>query len=454
MLHRTLFIAVIAFSLTFVSGSKAIAETRRPNVILFFADDLGTVDLNCYGSLDLSTPHLDRLATRGVRFSQFYVASPVCSPSRAALLTGRVPQRAGVPGNVSSLPNRPGMPAEQITLAEMLKSSGYRTALIGKWHLGTIPANHPLSQGFDSFFGHKAGCIDNYSHFFYWKGPHFHDMWRDRSEYWERGTHFADLIVRESVKFIKENRDEPFLLYVPFNIPHYPMQGADRFREMYSDMPEPRRAYAALVSQMDDSIGRILAAVDDSNIRDDTLVLFLSDHGHSTEERCNFGGGSAGALRGAKFSLLEGGIRVPAIASLPGRIPAGEVRNQFAVSVDWYPTIAEYCGVKLPGHKLDGLSLVAAIDKNDLSTRHEVFHWQLGNQWAVRRGDWKLVINAADTKHNSHLQGDDRVFLSNLAIDDTERTNIAAEHPDIVAQLTELHQQWVEELGAQSFKKP
>lgn len=451
MSRLTFFILSLALFVP-VATSRAAEAGRRPNVILFFADDMGTVDLNCYGSRDLVTPNLDKLAERGVRFSQFYVASPVCSPSRAALLTGRCPQRAGVPSNVSSRPGGHGLPAEQMTMAELVHGAGYQTGLVGKWHLGTVAENHPLSQGFDYFFGHKAGCIDNYSHFFYWGGPHFHDMWRNREEHWERGTHFTDLIVRESSRFLESNRENPFLLYVPFNIPHYPMQGSDKFREMYTKLPEPRRAYAAMVSQMDDAIGKILAKVDALGLRDDTLIIFLSDHGHSTEERCNFGGGSAGPYRGSKFSLLEGGIRVPAIAALPGRIPAGEVRNQFAVSVDWFPTIAEYCGVQLPKRKIDGRSLVTTLEKNDLATRHEVYNWQYHDQWAVRTGDWKLVVNGNDTKHKTRLEGDERIFLSNLAVDDTETKNIAAVHPAVVERLTKLHEEWAAEVGVEKSR--
>lgn len=440
-------IAAILLAIPLDTSTGSSAETDRPlNVILFFADDLGSIDLNCYGSTDLNTPHLDDLAHRGVRFTQFYVASPVCSPSRAALITGRYPQRAGVPGNVPSQPGHRGMPPEQVTLGEILSGAGYKTALMGKWHLGTLPDYHPNSQGFEEFFGHKAGCIDNYSHFFYWAGPHFHDMWRNRQEHWEQGTHFSDLIVRESEQFLEANQDKPFLLYVPFNIPHYPMQAADRFREMYADLPEPRRSYAAITSHMDDAIGQIMAKVDELKLRERTLVIILSDHGHSTEERANFGGGNAGPYRGAKFSVLEGGIRVPAIVSLPGIIPEGQTRDQVAVSIDWLPTIADYCDVTLPDRTFDGRSIKTIIHDPAAATPHPTFHWQLGHQWAVRDGDWKLVVNGNDTQHKTRLEGNDRIFLSNMAVDVTETKNIAAQHPDIVSRLTNLHKQWAEEV--------
>ena len=425
---------------------SAPAAESRPNVILILSDDQGTLDLNCYGSKDLITPNLDALAGRGVRFTQFYAASPICSPARASLLTGRFPQRAGLPNMAPSQPGHPGMPADELTIAELLKAAGYRTALFGKWHLGTTPECSPNAQGFDDFFGHRSGCIDSYSHVFYWQGPPVHDLWRNTNEVWESGTHFSSLIVREANRFLEENRARPFFLYLPFNVPHYPLQSRDKFRERYAHLPETRRAYAAWVSDLDDSVGRILAKLDELKLREKTLIIFLSDQGHSTEERCNFGGGNAGPYRGAKFSLLEGGIRVPCIASFPGRLPEGQVREQLAASPDWFPTIAGLCGVSLPNRKLDGSSLESILQDAAAKTPHQTFFWQLGDQWAVRDGDWKLVVNASDTQVGKKLEGADRIFLSNLAIDATERHNIAGANPDIVGRLTGLHEQWASEV--------
>jgi arylsulfatase A-like enzyme len=419
------------------------AAGRPPNVILMFSDDQGTLDLARLGARDLHTRNLDRLADRGVLFTQFYAAAPVCSPSRAALLTGRYPQRAGVPGNVRL--DAPGLPASQITIAEMLKDAGYRTALVGKWHLGEVEGGGPLDQGFDSFFGHKVGCIDNYSHFFYWSGPNKHDLWIDRKEYWEDGGYFPDLMMREAKAFLEENKDRPFFLYLPFNIPHYPLQGAEKWRQIYSHYPSPRKHYAALVSTLDDKVGEIVAKVDELGLRDNTLIIFMSDHGHSTEERTMFGGGYAGPYRGAKFSLFEGGIRVPAIVSLPGTLPEGEVHDQLGTAVDWLPTIAEITGAKMPSAALDGKSLLPIIRSADAESPHAAFHWQTGEQWAVREGDWKLIINARDTDRTM-LEGADATFLSNLADDLSERTNLAAKQPDIVNRLTRLHEEWVEGL--------
>ena len=423
------------------------AAEKRPNVLLILADDQGTLDANCYGSGDLHTPTLDALAKDGVRFSQFYVGAPVCSPSRAALLTGRCPHRAGVPGNVSSQAGHAGMPTEQLTIAEVLKSAGYRTALFGKWHLGTIPECSPNGQGFDEFFGFKAGCIDNWSHFFYWSGPHFHDLYDDEEEVYEDGQHFTRIIVREAKRFLGEsknkNTDQPFFLYLPFNIPHYPLQPYAKYRKMFEDkeMTWQRRQYAAWVATMDDAIGEVLSELDRLGLADDTLVVFLSDHGHSIEVRANNGGGNAGNYRGNKFTLWEGGIRVPCIARFPGRIAPGEVRDQVTTSMDWYPTICRTCGVDLPKRVLDGRDITPVIASADAPTPHDVINWESGNQWAVRRGNWKLVATRAKKKPSVDF------FLSDMSKDTTETQNLAEKHPEVVKQLAELHAAWRKEVG-------
>ncbi len=438
--------------LAVIGQDLAVAADRRPNVIIIYTDDQGSIDVNCYGAKDLLTPHMDALAERGVRFTQFYSAAPVCSPSRAALLTGRFPQRAGLPSNAGSQPGSEGMPADQVTIAEMLKSAGYATGHIGKWHLGYIKPTMPNGQGFDYSFGHMGGCIDNYSHFFYWSGPNRHDLWRNGEEVWHDREFFPDLMVREACQFIESNKDGPFFLYWPINTPHYPLQGTDKWRKKYADLDAPRRMYAAFVSTTDEKIGELLAKVEELGLTDDTIVVFQSDHGHSMEVRTFGGGGNAGPYRGAKFSLFEGGIRVPAMISWPGHLPQGEVRDQMAVSVDWFPTIAELCGVELPKRKIDGHSAVSVIKSEDAESKHRVFHWQSGRgtggpQWAVREGDWKLIGNPRDTSNQGQLTKDDQLFLINLSNDVGERKNVAQSHPDIVSRLKGLHSEWLRDVS-------
>lgn len=429
-----------------VSGKRR--ASRKPNVILIFTDDQGTIDVNCYGSKDLYTSNLDRLAKEGTRFTQFYVGAPVCSPSRAALMTGRYPQGAGVPGNVSSQPGHTGMPTEQITIAEMMKSAGYTTGHVGKWHLGYTPETMPNGQGYDSSFGHMGGCIDNYSHFFYWSGPNRHDLWRNGREVWHDGEFFGDLMVDECKKFINENKEQPFFLYWAINMPHYPLQGKEKWRKKYQHLDTPRRMYAAFISTMDEMVGKIIDHLDESGLRENTLIIYLSDHGHSVEERTFSGGGSSGDFRGHKFTLWEGGLRVPCIVSWPGRIPQNAVRNQTAVSIDWMPTIAQYCGLKPPEHKIDGKSIVSIIESPDAPSPHKVIHWQTnrGKHWAVREGNWKLVHNGPATDYKGRKLPKAENFLSNIAQDATETNNIAGSNPDMVNRLTNLHENWLSQI--------
>jgi len=437
----------IGCALVFAIG----AEARKPNVVVIYTDDQGSIDVNAYGAKDLITPAMDSLCRDGVRFTQFYAAAAVCSPSRAALLTGRVPVRAGVPGNVSSHPGgRGALPAEQVTMAEIFKAAGYSTAHIGKWHLGFTPPTMPNGQGFDYSFGHMGGCIDNYSHFFYWVPPNRHDLYQNGKEIWRTGEYFPTLMVDEAAKFMEANRKKPFFMYWAINLPHYPLQGTEKWRRRYSHIKdEKRRKYAAFMSSMDEAIGDLLEEIDTLGLRDDTIVVFQSDHGHSVEERTFGGGGNPGPYRGAKFSLFEGGIRVPAMIRWPGSIPAGKVRGQFAVSVDWLPTLAEYTGVKLPKRKLDGKSLAKVISSGDAKSPHTEFHWMSTGsnpQWAVREGDWKLIGNPRDPTRKSPLDKDDKLFLVNLSLDVGEEKNLRHMHPEELKRLKSIHDRWVEDL--------
>jgi arylsulfatase A len=428
-----------------------MAAGLRPNVVVIVSDDQGSVDLGCYGAGDLVTPHTDALASRGVRFTQFYSAAPVCSPSRAGTLTGRYPVRAGVPGNVSSQRGGPGgLPPGEITMAEMFKAGGYATAHIGKWHLGYTPATMPNAQGFDHSFGHMGGCIDNYSHFFYWSGPNIHDLHRNGVEVFHDGEYFPDLMLREASGFMEQNRDQPFFIYYALNTPHYPYQGEARWLEHFRHLPYPRNLYAAFLAVQDERLGALFAKIDELGLRERTIVVFHSDNGYSTEERAHHGGGDSGPYRGAKFSLFEGGIRLPAIISWPGRLPEGEVREQLAHACDLMPTLAELTGVAAPRVHLDGRSLGAVLQRADAPSPHSgaAVHWQLGSganaEWAVRQGDWKLVVNTRSTAGGDLDRGRVPLFLANLADDPGERTNLAEQHPEIVARLRQLHETYLD----------
>ena len=414
------------------------AASGRPNVIVILTDDQGAVDAHCYGAHDLETPAMDGIASRGVRFAQFYSAAPVCSASRAGLLTGRYPLRAGMSGNAPCQPGLPGMP-RQVT---MFKAAGYATAHIGKWHLGFTPETMPNGQGFDYSFGHMGGCIDNFSHFFYWDGPNRHDLYRNAQEVYYPGRFFPDLMIEEAHRFLEANRRGPFFLYFAFNMPHYPYQATPEWLAHYKNLPYPRNLYAAFVSTLDDHVAALLKIVDQLGLRQQTIIIFQSDNGHSVEVRAHGGGGSAGPYRGAKFSVFEGGIRLPGMISWPGHLPEGVVRSQIAHACDWMPTLAELCGVKLLSNDIDGKSLVPVIHSAEAATPHQVLHWQMGAEWAVRQGDWKLLGNVEDPTARSMSAADKKLFLSNLAQDVSERRNLASEHPDVAQRLLKIHQDW------------
>lgn len=417
------------------------AQESRPNVLLILTDDQGTVDVGAWGTNDLQTPHLDRLAEQGTRFTQFYAAAPVCSPSRAAFLSGLIPQRAGLQGNVD--PNNPesGLPPSTVTIAEHFRAHGYATAQIGKWHLGHSSERQPTGQGFDFGFGHLGGCIDNYSHFFYWNGPNRHDLVRNGVEEYHPGDYFPDLCVEEAAAWIRARDEQPWLMYFALNLPHYPYQGEPRWLDRYAGMPMPRREYAAFLSTMDEKIGWLLSVLEEEGVADRTLVVFQSDHGHSTEQRAFWGGGDAGPHRGAKFSLLEGGIRVPAIVAGPG-VPEGAVRDQMATACDWFPTLCTLAGIPQPEHALDGRDLVPLMVQPDATTPHEHFFWKNGGQWALRAGKWKLIWNANDTTDGRAWQREPGMRLYDIAADPGEASDLAAEHPKVVDRLRKLAQEW------------
>ncbi|HSP42716.1 MAG TPA: sulfatase-like hydrolase/transferase [Luteolibacter sp.] len=436
----------------------AAAAGRKPNVVILLTDDQGTLDANCYGSTDLFTPAMDELARSGVRFTQSY-AHTVCCPARAALLTGRHPQRGGIDNWTQGDANGPkglNLPLHEVTLAEVLRDAGYRTALFGKWHLGADFAHGPTKQGFDVFFGHRGGFIDNFNHHFL-HGTGFHDLYDGDREVFANGSYFPDLVTQRAEAFIEANREHPFFLMVAYNIPHYPEQPDPKFDDRYAGLPMPRRASARMISTTDDHMGRILAALERNGHKRDTIVAFMSDNGHSAEDAwirkpdhrsglpegtyygAHGGGGNTGRWRGHKNTFFEGGLRVPAIIRYPAALPAGAVRDQAVTAMDWMPTVLELCRTEPPpGVTLDGRSLLPVIREAGSPSPHPVLHWAWRGGWAVREGDWKLIGT-----------GDKAEFLGNLAEPDPERTNHLEQRPDLVRRLAGLHEAWAEEMRPQ-----
>jgi arylsulfatase A len=445
--------------------SAAHAADEHPNIIILLTDDQGTLDANCYGSTDLKTPNMDRLAATGIRFTQAY-AHAVCCPARAALFTGRHPQRAGVRnwtqgdrnGSDSRLIN---MGPEEATLAEALKAAGYRTALFGKWHLGAKAGHGPLDQGFQTYFGHLGGFIDNYRHFFL-HGRGYHDFYDGNQEIFRPEEYYPDLMIQRAVNFIEANKTAPFFMTVAFNLPHYPEQPIGKFKDAYADMPMPRQSYARVISSVDDHIGRVLATLEETGLRDNTIVILMSDNGHSAEDSAGIsvgdhtsgyprghyylahgGGGNTGKWIGTKGTFLEGGIRVPAVISYPAKLPQAQTRDQIVTIMDWFPTVLELCGIQQDAGapKLDGHSMTRILADSKVPSAHEVLHFAWAQNWAVRKGDWKLIGKVdAKTRATRHS-------LHNLAEPAPEVTDHAKEQPEIVTELMALHEAWEKDVA-------
>jgi arylsulfatase A-like enzyme len=427
-------------------------DARRPNVVLFLADDLGCHDLGAWGASDLQTPNIDSLAAGGARFTNWYAAAPVCAPSRAALLTGRYPIRAGVPDNGPAL-----RPSEK-TIATVLKTAGYATGLFGKWHLGSTMDTDPNAHGFDRFFGFHSGCIDYYSHRYYWgepRIPNYHDLWRDRTEIFEDGQYTTEMFAREGAQFVRDHRAEPFFAYVPFNAPHYPMHAPKKYVERFASLPPERRTYAAMIAAMDDGVGQVLRTLRELRLEDNTLVLFTADNGATREARAGLGGkpataGNNAPFRGNKFSAFDGGMHVPMIMQWPGVIPKAKVVREVGSHLDLLPTIAKAAGVPAPADRtLDGSDAIPLAAADARST-HDAIFWSNGGQLAVRRGTWKLVkdgkLHDGSPEGEKPLTGEDALFLSNLDEDPGESVNLRRRFPGMVDELATLMQRWTEEV--------
>ncbi|HEX7350046.1 sulfatase-like hydrolase/transferase [Brachybacterium sp.] len=415
-------------------------DPRRPNVVILYADDLGWGDLGCFGADDIPTPHLDSLCRDGVKLSQWYSNSPVCSPSRASLMTGKYPARAGVESILGGTRHTPGLPP-QPTLASHLRDRGYRTGLFGKWHLGADADYAPSHYGFDETFGFRAGCVDYYSHIFYW-GAHnpVHDLWADDDEVWLNGEYLTTVIGERAADFIARSAPNgPFFCYVPFNAPHYPMHAPAEHMDRVADLPDGRRETAAMIAALDDAVGEVLRALDESGTRDDTLVLMSSDNGPSRESRnwldgeeISYDGGSAGGLRGSKGSVFDGGIRVPGILSWPAELPCGTELDQAGMMMDVLPTVLHAVDGAAPEMlDVDGISLLdALINVGDLAERPLV--WTYEGQYAVRRGRHKLVVDGREGMDPPATV--DRA-LYDLEADPEESIDLSTEAPNVLLAL-------------------
>ena len=449
MRKNNLFITSSCLLGALASCYGAFGKNPRPNVILILADDMGIGDIRGLNpDSQIETPRLDEMCNRGIAFTDAHASSALSTPSRYSILTGRYNWRSTKKGGVLGVMSPPMIATGRNTIADMFRACGYTTAAIGKWHLGSRPEYAPNNRGFDYFWGFLGGCIDSYSHFYYWGGPNVHDLWRNGEEIHCEGRFFTEETLREAKEFIRAgDRRQPFFLYWAVNIPHYPLQPKEKWLDYYAGLPDPRRMYAAFVSTFDDYLGELRTFLDAQGLTDDTIIVFQSDNGHSTEVRTFGGGGYCGDYRGGKFSLFEGGIRVPAVISWPGHLPAGEVRDQVAMNIDWFPTLLDLCGLDASGIDVDGASIVPLIRDGAAASPHDVLHFDFERQWAVRRGDWKLICNAIDVLPNDRNKTLEGLYLTNLKIDRTESENLIDRYPEKAQELLALRRAYEASLG-------
>ncbi len=438
-------------------------KMKKPNVIIIMTDDQGYGDLSCMGAEDFRTPHLDKIAEEGIRFTSMYSASPVCSPSRAALLTGRYPANAGVRAILAGHRKASGLTPAVPTIATALKKLGYHTGISGKWHLGLRNECRPNSNGFDEFNGFLAGCVDYYSHIFYWgmadgnTNP-VHDLWENETEVYDNGEYMTERITQKSIEFIQRNEDRPFFLYVAYNAPHYPMHAPEKYMRRFAHLPKDRQLMAAMISAVDDGVGEIRAELERRGLLENTIIYFQSDNGPSRESRNwldgtedLYYGGSTGIFSGHKFSLFEWGIRVPSLLFWKGKI-AGEVVDAPHIATDIFPTILELCGGNPDEYELDGISLKGMICSNEEAV-HDYIFWEMEDQTAVRKGKYKLVLNGRTDEGEEPRAS---VFLSDLENDPGEKHNLADELPELCAELKEAALKWragIENTWKEKFEK-
>ncbi len=441
--------------------APATAADAPPNIIVIFADDLGYGDLGCFGHPTIRTPHLDQMAAEGVRLTQFYSASSVCTPSRAALMTGRLPIRSGMCSDRRRVlfPNSGGgLPADELTIAEALREQGYATACIGKWHLGHLPQFLPTRHGFDLYFGIPySNDMDRASDapagraaFQNPQTPFFQVPLMRGEEIIERPADQTTITRRyteQAVAFIREHREQPFFLYLPHNLPHVPLFRSPEFAER-----SPRGLYGDVIEEIDWSVGQVLSTVKELGIQERTLVWFTSDNGPWLSFESH--GGSAGVLREGKGMTWEGGMRVPTIAWWPGQIPAGQTQPGLGSTLDIYATSLTLAGADLPSNRpIDGFDLTEMLTAQQPSPRDVVHYYRGTRLMAIRKGPWKahFITQGAyvgDTQPHEH----DPPLLFQLEHDPGEKWNIAAQHPEVIAALqaaAQEHLQTVEPVPSQ-----
>jgi arylsulfatase A-like enzyme len=412
--------------------SARAAETQ-PNIVFILADDMGYADLSCYGRPDFKTPNIDGIAARGMKFLQAYANSSVCTATRTALITGRYQYRLPVGLEEPLAGNRNvGLPPEHPTLPSLLKKAGYGTTLVGKWHLGWLPEYGPLKSGYDHFWGFRGGALDYFTHKSGIASSDTDDLWDDDAKVHQAG-YLTDLLGDRAVSVINDyaQAKRPFFLSLHFNAPHWPWEGpgdeaeSQRIKNLNDYDGGSQETYARMIRQLDMNVGRVLKALQTGGIANNTIVIFTSDNGG---ERF----ADTWPFTGKKLELLEGGLRIPAMARWPGHIPAGSTTEQVAISMDWMPTLLALAGGQPdPAYPLDGMSLAPALTQRAAPVTRKLF-WRFKNksQRAVRDGDMKwLKIN-------------ENTFLFNVVADPLERANLKDRQPEVYRRLVNDYENW------------
>jgi len=415
---------LLVLSALWTSLNTALAQTpRRPNIVVILADDLGCGDMSLYDGW-IETPRIDKMAREGVRFTDFHSNSSVCSPTRAALLTGRYQQRVGIIDVIARHLDTPGLEAAELTIPRLMKQNGYRTALFGKWHLGGEPRHNPIHHGFDEFVGLLPGAGDYHSH----------RNWMDGMEVKEQTGYSTTVITNLSADFIKRNKQNPFFLYVSHQAVHNPYQvPAGGTKTKISDRDKNRPRYKVMLQELDKGVGKILDTLKDLDLDENTFVFFFSDNGAvrmNPNER---------PYRGGKFSNYEGGHRVPAVARWPGHIKAGWVSDELTVGMDLLPTLMDIVGVGIPKErKLDGMSMKDhLLEQADILDRKVFFGYEPKLGTAMRDKHWKMQTKG------------DVVELYDLSNDIKETKNIAAQHPERCKEMKAAIEEWKLEVSSQ-----
>jgi arylsulfatase A-like enzyme len=425
----------MASAAALLAAMAQAAEERKPNIIVFLCDDTGYGEFGFQGNKEIPTPHIDSIARNGIRFTQGYVSGPYCSPTRAGLMTGRYQTRFGHEfneGGATGTRGGFGLPLTEKTMADRLKELGYATCAVGKWHLGGPPNFLPMKRGFDEFYGTVANTP-------FFNPPNFVDSRKsdEVTPVMDDSFYTTDAYRERAVDWIERHKDKPFFLYFPFNAQHAPLQATEKYLARFPNIAdEKRKLFAAMMSAMDDAVGAVLQKVRDIGQEENTLIFFLSDNGGPTAQTTS----QNGPLRGFKATTWEGGVRVPFCAQWKGTLPAGKVYEHPIIQLDILPTaIAAAGGTVDSAWKLDGVNLLPYLTGKNTARPHETLYWRFGNQWAIRHGDYKLVVGNEPGNPATKTKPAE---LINLAADISESKNLAESQPEKVKELQALWDKW------------